>query len=162
MLTSLYFTEVLPASRPSAALKTMVMVGPSLRMRCTAMPMATTAARIGMIHTTEIRARLPGTTVACGTLGRSGPSAIVSSPFAAGMPDQAGVEGRRRDHRQHAHRREEQHPRPGLHVHQRLELHQRDGESVDEHVEHRPAADELDHVIEPRPVAGPPERAALH
>src|SRR5256885_8464083 len=38
MLTSLYLTRVLPASRPSAALKTMVMVGPSLRMRWTAIP----------------------------------------------------------------------------------------------------------------------------
>ena len=72
MFTSLYLTTVLPASMPSAILKTMVMVGPSLRMRWTAMPMATTAARIGMIQTTEIRARRLGTTVACGMSGELG------------------------------------------------------------------------------------------
>ena len=58
MFTSLYLMKVLPASMPWATLNTMVMVGPSLRMRWIAIPMATTAARIGMIQTTEIRMRL--------------------------------------------------------------------------------------------------------
>src|SRR6266700_2602742 len=145
MLTSLYLTRVLPASRPSAALKTMVMVGPSLRMRWTAIPRATTAARIGMIQTTEIRMLLR-TTVACGRSGRSACSAIVSLRVVAGIPDEARVEGLGRDHRQHDHGREEQHARTGLHPHQRLQLHESDGERVDEHVEHRPASDELDHA----------------
>src|SRR6185295_2475246 len=112
MFTSLYLTTVLPASMPSAILKTMVMVGPSLRMRWTAIPMATTAARIGMIQTTEIRARLLGTTVACGMSGRSESSAMVSLHSGSGIPDQAGVERLRRDHRQHDDRREEEHARP--------------------------------------------------
>src|SRR5215510_4095387 len=75
MLTSLYLMKVLPASTPWAALKTMVMVGPSLRMRWIAMPIATTAARIGTIQTTEIRWRRLGTTVARGRL--SGLSAML-------------------------------------------------------------------------------------
>jgi hypothetical protein len=53
----------------------MVMVGPSLKIRWIAIPMATTAARIGMIQTTEIRWRRRGTTVARGRL--SGLSAMV-------------------------------------------------------------------------------------
>src|SRR5215510_1346332 len=75
MLTSLYLMKVLPASTPWAALKTMVMVGPSLSMRWIAVPIATTAARIGIIQTTEIRWRRLGTTVARGRL--SGLSAMV-------------------------------------------------------------------------------------
>src|SRR5215475_8959946 len=75
MLTSLYLTKVLPASTPPADLKMIVMVGPSLRIRWIAIPMATTAARIGMIQTTEIRWRRLGTTVARGRL--SGLSAMV-------------------------------------------------------------------------------------
>ena len=41
-------------------------------------------------------------------------------------------------------------PGARLHRHQRLQLHQRDDERVDEDVEHRPAADELDQAIEAR------------
>src|SRR5215468_11603240 len=134
MLTSLYLMKVLPASTPSAALKTMVMVGPSLRTRWTAMPTATTAARIGMIQTTEMRARLRGTTVACGRSSRSVLSGMAVPPDGDRVPDQAGVERFRRHHRQHDDRREEQDARPGLHPHQRLELDEGDGERVDEHV----------------------------
>jgi hypothetical protein len=75
---------------------------------------------------------------------------------------QAGVKGLRRDHRQHDHRREKQHPRTGLHRHQRLELHEGDGERVNEYVQHRPTADELDHAIEPGPLVVALDRAALH
>ena len=107
MLTSLYLMVVLPASRPSAALKTMVMVGPSLRICWTAIPMATTAARIGMIQTMEIRARRGGTTVACGMPCGSEESAMVSLPDVGGVPDEPGVESLGRDHRQHDDRREE-------------------------------------------------------
>ena len=71
MFTSLYLIKVLPASTPWAALNTMVMVGPSLKMRWIAIPMATTAARMGTIQTMEIRWRLFGTTVACGMSSRS-------------------------------------------------------------------------------------------
>src|SRR5262245_1613819 len=75
MFTSLYLMKVLPASTPPADLKMIVMVGPSLRIRWIAIPMATTAARIGIIQTTEIRWRRLGTTVARGRL--SGLSAMV-------------------------------------------------------------------------------------
>jgi hypothetical protein len=47
--------NVLPASMPSASFITMVIVGPSLRMRWMAMPMATSAASSGMIQMIEIR-----------------------------------------------------------------------------------------------------------
>src|SRR5262245_3867479 len=162
MFTSLYLTNVLPASMPSAALKTMVMVGPSLRTRWTAIPMATTAARIGMTQTTEMRTRRRGTTVACGRSSRSMLSGMTVPPGHGRVPDQAGIEGLRRYHRQHDDRREEEHPQAGLHRHQGLELYEGDGERVDEHVQHRPAADELDHAIQPGAVAGSAERAALH
>src|SRR5438034_11833297 len=109
MVTSLYLTSVLPASRPSAALKTMVMVGPSLRMRWTAIPRATAAARIGMIQTTEIRVRLLRTTVACGRSVSSG--MMVFLHCMAGIPDEAGVERFGCNHRQYRHRRKEQHAR---------------------------------------------------
>ena len=39
--------------------------------------------------------------------------------------------------------------RPRFHRHQWLELDQRRGEGVDEHVDHRPASDELDHPVQP-------------
>ncbi len=56
IFTSLYFTKVLPASIPWEALNTIVIVGPSLRMRCSAMPPAASAATIGTIQTSEMRA----------------------------------------------------------------------------------------------------------
>src|SRR5215470_20282770 len=77
MFTSLYLMKVFPASTPSADLKIIVIVGPSLMMRCIAIPMATTAARMGMAQITEIRWRLLGTTVACGRLSRSVLSAMM-------------------------------------------------------------------------------------
>src|SRR5258705_10527520 len=119
MFTSLYLTKVLTASNPWGALKEMVTVGPSLTMRWIAIPMATTAARIGMIQMTEIRWRRLGTTVACGRFSRSVLSAMVIRLARARIPNQAGVEGLRRDHRQHDHRCEKQHSRTGLHRHQR-------------------------------------------
>src|SRR5262245_54283809 len=148
MFTSLYLMKVLPASTPSAALKMMVMVGPSLMMRWIAMPMATTAAKSGIIQTMDARWRLFGTTVACGRVSRLLLSAISVLLACPCIPDQAGVEGFRGDHGQHNHCREKQHPRTGLHRHQRLELHEGDGKRVDEDVQHRPAADKLHQAIE--------------
>src|SRR3989442_9708519 len=162
MLTSLYLTRVLPASMPSAALKTIVMVGASLRMRWTAIPMATNAARIGMIQMTEIRPRFRGTTVACGRRSRSPGSAMMDLPFGCGIPDQAGVERLRREHGQHHHHHEEHHPQAGLHRHQRLELHQSDDERIDEDVQHRPSAYELDQLVDPGAVIAVLERTTLH
>src|SRR5689334_23531093 len=68
MLTSLYFTNVFPASTPWADLKITVIVGPSLMIRCTAIPIATSAANSGTIHTMEMRLCVLGTTVAWGKL----------------------------------------------------------------------------------------------
>src|SRR5215467_1318086 len=135
IFTSLYLTSVFPASIPSATLNMMVMVGPSVRIRSTAIPTATTAARMGMIQTMEIRERLRDTTVACATASRS-PSAMLSHPGRAGSPDETGVEGPRRQHSQNDNRGEEDHARAGFHGHERLQLHESHGEGVDEDVEH--------------------------
>src|SRR5262245_57652191 len=113
MFTSLYLTKVLFASTPSAALNTIVIVGPSLRIRWTARPIATTAASTGMIQTTEILARLRGTIVACGTSGGRGSSGMGGLPCGtrARIPDQSRIEALGRDHGQHDNAREEEHAR---------------------------------------------------
>src|SRR5215471_16458814 len=160
IFTSLYLTSVFPASIPSATFKRMVMVGPSVRIRSTAIPTAITAARIGMIQTMEMRELFFETTVACATSSRS-PSAMISLPGRAGIPDETGVERHRRQHGQDDHRGEEDHARIGLHGHERLQLHERRGERVDEHVEHRPATDDLDQVIQASAVPVAPRHAAL-
>ncbi len=79
MSTSLYLTKVFPASMPSAFLKTMVMVGPSVKIRWTAIPMATIAATRGMIQTTEKLIFFLGTVVVSGTAKRSMFSLILTS-----------------------------------------------------------------------------------
>src|SRR5262245_31308329 len=160
IFTSLYLTSVFPASIPSATLNMMVMVGPSVRIRSTAIPTAITAARIGMIHTMEKRELFRDTTVACASSSRS-PSAMFALPGRAGIPDETGVEGHRRQHGQDDHRGEEDHTRAGLHGHERLQLHEGHGESIDEHVEHRPAPDDLDPVIQASAVPVAPWHAAL-
>src|SRR6266540_3666064 len=99
MVTSLYLTKVLPASMPSADLKTTVIVGPSVRMRWTAIPMATTAARIGMIQMTDRRVRFGGSTVACGSGSAPVGSGMAALPVRARIPDQARVEGLHGEHR---------------------------------------------------------------
>src|SRR5690349_6570507 len=99
MLTSLYLTKVLPASTPSAALNIIVMVGPSLIIRWIAIPIATTAAKIGMTQTMEIRVCLLGCTVAWGKLSRSMISAMLIAPVYAGIQNQTRVEKLRRKHR---------------------------------------------------------------
>src|SRR5215831_2762667 len=160
IFTSLYLTSVFPASIPSATFKRMVMVGPSVRIRSTAIPTAITAARMGMIHTMDIRELFFETTVACATSSRS-PSAMFALPGGAGIPDETGVEGHRRQHGQDDYRGEEDDARAGLHGHERLQLHKRHGEGIDEHVEHRPAPDDLDQAIQAGAVAVAPRHAAL-
>src|SRR5882724_2958936 len=162
MVTSLYLTKVLPASMPSADLKTTVMVGPSVTMRWTAIPMATTAARMGMSQITERRARFGGSTVACGTGSRPVGSGMAALPVRARIPDQARVEGLHGKHRQHHHGHEEHHPGPGLHRHERLELDEGDGKGVDEHIEHGPPPDDLDQAVQARAVAIARHGPALH
>src|SRR5436190_16033709 len=149
MVTSLYLTKVLPASTPAADLKTTVMVGHSVRMRWTAIPMATTAARIGMIQMTERRARFGGSTVAWGSGSRPVGSGMAALPVRARIPDQARVERFHGKHRQHHHGHEEHHAGPGLHRHERLELDEGDGERIHEHIEHGPPPNDLDQAIQP-------------
>src|SRR6185436_2431136 len=134
--------NVLPASMPSAPFITMVMFGPSLRMRWMAMPIATSAARTGMIQTIEMRSRFFRVTAASGTLERSGSSAMIGGTRSVCVPDEPRIEGFRREHGQHDDGGEEQHPGARGDRRQRLELHERDGKGRDEHVEHRPPADE--------------------
>src|SRR5262245_65846991 len=116
MFTSLCLTKVLFASTPWAVLKTIVTVGPSLKIRWTAMPIATTAASTGMIQTTEIRARLRGTTVAWGMFARFGSSGMphLCGPGSGGGPDQARIEDLGRDARPADHRDEEEEGRGRL------------------------------------------------
>src|SRR5437867_3656751 len=112
MVTSLYLTKVLPASMPSADLKTTVMVGPSVTMRWTAIPMATTAARMGMIQMTERRVRRGGSTVAWGRGSVPPESDMAALPLLARIPDQAGIERLHGEHGEYDHRHEEHHPGP--------------------------------------------------
>ncbi len=118
--TSLYLMKVLPGSIPSAARKESRIVGPSLRYCWTTIPTPTSAATIGMIHTTGTRVRFFGTLVASGTFARSAFSVICLLLSLAGIPDQAGVERFRREDRQDDHRREEQDPGLGRNGHERL------------------------------------------
>src|SRR5512139_1643752 len=120
MITSLYLMNVLPASMPSAALKTIVIVGPSLRMRWTAIPTPTSAARTGMIHTIDRRLRLGATTVACGSSTSSLGSAMRAPARLVGVPDQPRIERVGRDHRQHDHRHEVHDADARRHRHQRV------------------------------------------
>src|SRR5262245_10990831 len=147
MCTSLYLTGVLPASSPWAALKTMVIVGPWLRIRWAAIPRATTAARMGITQTTDRRAPRRRTTVACGRLSRPLSSAMLFLKSRRGIPDAPRIGRFRDDHRQHHYSREERHAGAGDHRHRGLQLHQRDGEGVDEHVQHGPPADDLNRAI---------------
>src|SRR4026209_812520 len=110
MFTSLYLTNVLPASIPSAFLNTMVTVGPSVMSRWMAMPRPITAARIGMIHTTEVSVRRGRDAVACGRSPRSTGSGMTHLPAAAGVPDQTRIEAPHRDDGQGPPRPEERHP----------------------------------------------------
>src|SRR5271170_4590806 len=134
MVTSLYLMKVLPASTPSAALKAMVMVGPSFRARWIAMPRAITAARIGMIHTTEMRRRFLRSRVASGSSFNSVSLGMTHLVRFSGIPDQTRIEGLGRQHGEHHHRREEQHPLTRRDGHQGLQLHQRHGERVGKYI----------------------------
>src|SRR3984885_5297598 len=154
--------KVLPASMPDAALKTIVMVGPSLRMRWIAMPMATTAASSGMIQMIEMRRRFARTTLASGKLLRSLSLAMRGLEGFGAIPDQTGVERFGGEHGEPHDGREKHHSESGRHRHQRVELHERDGEGIDKHIEHRPPTNERDHSIQPGPLAIALDRTPLH
>src|SRR6267143_4941009 len=112
-----------------------------------AIPSATSAARIGMIQTAETRMRWRGTAIASGRWCRSDWSVM------RGVPEETGIERRRCKHGQDHHRGEERQPRARLRCHQRLKLNQRDDERYDEHVEHRPAPDQLDQAVQAGAIA---------
>src|SRR5579863_1155113 len=148
--TPLYRILVLPASRPSAESRVIVILGPSLMTLVTATHTPTNAAKIGMNQTNESRVRLLDTALELGTggIGVSG-SGMLNLFRTGGIPDQARVEGFDRKHRQHHDRRKKKQAGRGRHRHQWLELNQGCGEGVDEHIDHRPASDEVDHSIHP-------------
>src|SRR6267143_3224154 len=121
-----------------------------------AIPSATSAARIGMIQTAETRMRWRGTAIASGRWRRSDWSVMRR------VPEETGIERRRRKHGQDHHRGEERQPGTRLRCHHRLKLNQCDDESDDEYIEHRPAPDQLDHPVQTRAIAGAVSRAAPH
>src|SRR5262249_15741416 len=111
---------------PSAAVNTMAMVGPSLRNRCTAIPIATSAASIGTIKVGDMREGLGGVTVACGSSSRSGGSAMLHTSAIGGIPDQTRIEGLRCEHRQDDDGHEEHDAKTRLDGHERRQLYERD------------------------------------
>src|SRR5580704_5604413 len=162
MVTSLYLIKVLPASIPDAALKTMVMVGPSWRMRWIAMPIATTAARMGMSQIIEMRRRFSRTVLASGRLLRSLSLAMRGLGGIGAIPDQTWVERFGREHGEDHDSCEEQHSGSRRYRHQGLQLHERNRKSVDKHIEHRPSTDKHNESIEPRPLTITLYRTSLH
>src|SRR5512140_3875346 len=149
----LYRMEVLPASTPSAERNVIRIVGPSLSCCWTKIPMPTNAARTGMTQTMESLPRFFGTLSACGIFVISESSVIFPPRLPAGIPDQAGVEAVRRENRQDDHRGEEHHPAFRNHRHERPELDERDDDRRDEHIQHRPPPDGLQHSVQARPLA---------
>src|SRR5580704_5658119 len=125
------------------------MLGPSLKNLVTATQTPTSAATIGMNHTTESRVRFLDTTLESGTagLGICG-SGMLNLVHAGGVPDEPRVERFDRQHREYDHGREKQQTGRRLHRHQRLQLNQSRSESIDKDIDHRPASDELDGTIE--------------
>src|SRR5882724_394393 len=122
---------------------------------------AAIAGTIGTIQTRESRVRFRGTFLDSGTYGAWFSGTLHLRP-AGCIPDEPGVERFDREHRQHHDGREEEQPGPRLDRHERLKLHECRGESVDEHVDHRPASDELDHPVETDALYVALDRAPLH
>src|SRR5262249_2419115 len=145
MSAPLYSIFVFPASSPSADLKTMVICGPWPRMRVTATQVPASAATIGTIHTSDSRVCRLGTRRDSEIMG----SGMLNLSRAHRIPDQARIERLHRQHREHHDRCEEEETGRRLDGHERLQLHERGRERVDEHVDHRPATDQLDHAVEP-------------
>src|SRR5205809_2001649 len=139
----------------------MVIFGPSARILVTATQTPAIAATIGTSQTTESRVRFLGTFLDSGTYGAWFSGTLHLRP-AGCIPDETGVERFDREHRQHHDCREEEQPGSRLDRHERLKLHECRGESVDEHVDHRPASDEFDHPVETDALYVALDRAPLH
>src|SRR5262249_62294260 len=90
----LYWIWVLPASSPSADLKTMVIFGPSARIRVTATQAPAIAATMGTIQTRESRVCFLPTALESGMFGGDpSPSAMADLSRALRLPDQTPVNG---------------------------------------------------------------------
>src|SRR5205814_6609762 len=143
---SLYLILVLPACRPSAVRKLMMMTLPRSSQWLTASQAPMASATAGTSHTSGSVRPERGAASACG-MGSGGGALLM---FLDRIPDQARIEAHRRHHRQHHHRAEGERRRAGAHGGERAELHHRDEQRDDEDVEHRPAADRFDQPIEAR------------
>src|SRR5262249_36739623 len=144
--TPLYSILVLPASSPSADLNVMVIFGPWLRIRVTATQTPATAAMIGTIQTTESRVRFLVTARDCGTCDVS--LSAMGTPFRTGaIPEEPRIERPDGQHCENHDGGEEEQAGRGRDRHQRLQLDQCSGERVDEDVDHRPAADDVDEPV---------------
>src|SRR5579871_2235273 len=161
MSTPLYRILVLPASSPSADRKTIVIFGLSLLILATPTQTPTSPAAIGTSQTREGRVRFLGTALDTATCMSSW-SGILAPCRAHGIPDQPRVEGLDGEHREHDDRGEEKQTHRRLHRHERLKLHERGGKGVDEHIDHRPASDELDHPVELDALVSTRDRPTLH
>src|SRR5882672_817658 len=91
--TSLYLILVLPASRPSAVLKLIVMTGPRSSTLLTASQPPTSAATSGISHTSCSERGDFGTATASGMSGGSDLYGVSATFVLHGIPDQARVEG---------------------------------------------------------------------
>src|SRR5262245_41967042 len=118
--TDLYLTLVLPASRPSAVLKVIVIVGPLSMMPLTTSQPPINAAMIGInqINCTD-QPRLR-TARASGRSVRSKSGGGLFLTVSLRVPDQLGFELHRRNHRQHHDCAEGHGPITGLDRGQRL------------------------------------------
>src|SRR6185369_5741324 len=117
--TSLNFSLVLPASRPSAVLKVIVITGPLSSIDFTASQPPTSAAMSGISHTSCTVRRDFFTATASGMSFSLSATLILQ-----GVPHQARVESHRREHGQHHHRAECDCAGPGHYRRQGLQLHQ--------------------------------------
>ena len=134
-----------------------VIFGPSLRILVTATQTPTSAATIGMNHTSDRRVRLFGHGSRFG-YRRSGLSRSIMCTFYGPLwplADGRGSQISRGSNDSTASivstttAAKKNSPGPGSTDIERLELDQGGREGVDEHVDHRPASDELDHPVQP-------------
>src|SRR5690606_17405793 len=132
--TSLYLIAALPASRPSAFWKTMLMTGPCSRMDFTASQPPMSAATKGTSQTSCGFQRDLGVVAASGRADRSGwGSGIV---VLHGVPDQAGIKAQCREQRQHHHAPEGHNSEAGADGCEGVELHQSHEQGDHIHIEH--------------------------
>src|SRR3954471_6209629 len=155
---SLYLILVLPACRPSAVRKLMMMVVPRSSQSETASHAPTAMATSGTSQMRgserrELRAETAG--------GKSG-GGVLLTRVPGRIPQQPRIEAAGRRHGEDDHRAESERARPRPHGGERRELHYRGEERDDEDVEHRPAADGLERAVQARPLRHAALPAELH